>query len=144
VLIGMALTVLGTGSIALLAGTPTLVGIALGCFVVGLGLGLVATPSLIGAQSSVGWGERGVVTGANLFARSIGSAVGVAVFGAIANAIFASSAGGQDDPAAVISASGAVFLAVGVCALATVVAGLLMPESRVEDTEIARPQPVAD
>ncbi len=144
VLIGMALTIVGTGSIAALAGTPTLAGIAAGCFVVGLGLGLVATPSLIGAQSSVGWGERGVVTGANLFARSIGSAVGVAVFGAIANAIFAASAGGQRDPDAVIAASGAVFLAVGVCALATVVAGLLMPESRVEDTEIARAEPVVD
>ncbi len=43
-----------------------------------------------------------------------------------------------------IAASGAVFLAVGVCALATVVAGLLMPESRVEDTEIARAEPVVD
>jgi hypothetical protein len=70
--------------------------------------------------------------------------VGVAVFGAVANAIFAASEGGQRDPDAVIAASGAVFLAVGVCALATVVAGLLMPESRVEDTEIARPQPVVD
>ena len=29
------------------------------CFVVGAGLGLVASPSLIAAQSSVGWGDRG-------------------------------------------------------------------------------------
>ena len=29
------------------------------CFVIGAGLGLVASPSLIAAQSSVGWSERG-------------------------------------------------------------------------------------
>ena len=62
------------------------------CFVVGLGMGLVASPTLIAAQSSVGWTERGVVTANNLFSRSIGSAVGVAVFGAIANATLGGSA----------------------------------------------------
>jgi hypothetical protein len=36
-------------------------------------------------QSVVGWNRRGVVTGANMFTRSVGSAVGVAVFGSIAN-----------------------------------------------------------
>ena len=41
------------------------------------------------AQSSVGWETRGVVTGTNMFARSVGSAVGIAVFGAIANAAVA-------------------------------------------------------
>ena len=45
-------------------------------------------PSLIADQSPVAWDERGVVTGTNLFARSIGSADGVAIFGALANAIF--------------------------------------------------------
>ena len=73
--------------------TPAVRSVAGGCFVVGLGLGLVAAPTLIAAQSSVGWNERGVVTGANLFARSIGSAVGVAVFGAIANAVLDPSGG---------------------------------------------------
>ena len=37
--------------------------VAVCCFVVGLGMGLVASPTLIAAQSSVGWAERGVVTG---------------------------------------------------------------------------------
>ena len=50
------------------------------------GSGFVASPTLVAAQSSVGWERRGVVTGTNMFARSVGSAVGVAVFGAIANA----------------------------------------------------------
>ena len=58
-------------------------------FVVGLGLGFIASPTLVAAQSSVGWETRGVVTGTNMFARSVGSAVGIAVFGAVANAAVA-------------------------------------------------------
>jgi hypothetical protein len=41
---------------------------------------------MVAAQASVGWSQRGVVTGTNMFARSVGSAVGIAVFGAVANA----------------------------------------------------------
>jgi hypothetical protein len=37
----------------------------------------------------VGWERRGVVTGTNMFCRSVGSAIGVAIFGAIANATLA-------------------------------------------------------
>ena len=50
-----------------------------GRFVMGLGFGFTASPTLIAAQSSVPWNERGVVTGTNAFARSIGSAVGIAI-----------------------------------------------------------------
>jgi hypothetical protein len=39
----------------------------------------------VAVQSVVDWQRRGVVTGTNLFCRNLGSAVGVAVFGAIAN-----------------------------------------------------------
>ncbi|MET7418803.1 MDR family MFS transporter [Dactylosporangium sp. NPDC005555] len=59
--------------------------VAVACFVVGIGLGFVSSPSLVAVQSVVGWDRRGVVTGTNMFFRSIGSAVGAAVFGAIAN-----------------------------------------------------------
>ncbi|MEP6979744.1 MAG: MDR family MFS transporter [Nakamurella sp.] len=77
------------------------------CFLVGLGMGLVASPSLIAAQSSVGWTDRGVVTGTNMFARSVGSAVGVALFGAIANA---SLGGGEPTAVTISTASHQVFL----------------------------------
>jgi hypothetical protein len=43
----------------------------------------------VAVQSVVGWERRGVVTGTNMFCRSLGSAVGVAIFGAIANATLA-------------------------------------------------------
>lgn len=135
VLIGTGLAVLGASALLLSYAGAQIVFVAASCFVVGLGLGLVATPSLIAAQSSVPWNERGVVTGTNLFSRSIGSAVGVAVFGAIANSIFGAGPTGEGDPAVLTHASGAVFTAVLVCAAFTVVAALVMPRARVEDVE---------
>ena len=103
---------------------PSVAIVAITCFVIGLGMGLVATPSLIAAQASVGWNERGVATGTNMFARSIGSAVGAAVLGAVANGVIAASGRPETDPAAATASGAAVFLGVLVAALLTVVAGL--------------------
>ena len=50
---------------------------------------------MVAAQSSVGWEHRGVATGANMFARSVGRALGVAAFGAIANAVVRNRLGGR-------------------------------------------------
>ncbi|MCU1508505.1 MAG: putative integral rane transport protein [Glaciihabitans sp.] len=143
-LIGMSLTVLGTLVLAILGPTPVLWAVALCCFVVGLGMGLIATPSLIAAQSSVPWNERGVVTGTNLFARSIGSAVGVAIFGAIANGIFLSLGKGEQDAHAVSSASTAVFVAVAIAAVATVAAGFAMPRTPVSAPNALGSAPAAE
>ncbi|HEX7338638.1 MAG TPA: MFS transporter [Rhodanobacteraceae bacterium] len=52
----------------------------------GAGFGLLSTPLLVGVQSIVGWDQRGVVTGANMFSRYLGGALGAAVMGAIFNA----------------------------------------------------------
>jgi EmrB/QacA subfamily drug resistance transporter len=137
-LLGTAIAIVGAVVLALTASHPSVLFVAVSCFIVGLGMGLIATPTLIAAQSSVDWNERGVVTGTNLFARSIGSSVGVAVFGAIANSIIAGSIGGEQDPATVQAASTAVFVAVAVVAVLTIAAGLAMPRARVEDVEISR------
>jgi EmrB/QacA subfamily drug resistance transporter len=126
-LTGASVVMIGALVLASTAGTPVLGVAALSCFVVGLGLGLLATPTLIAAQSSVEWDQRGVVTGANLFSRSIGSAVGVAVFGAVANGIIAESATGARDAGSVQAASAAVFVAVAITAALTVVAAVSMP-----------------
>jgi MFS family permease len=136
VLVGMVLVLLGVLLLAVRAQTPQVAVAAVACFVMGLGLGLVASPSLIAAQASVGWSERGVVTGANMFARSIGSAVGVAVFGAVANAVLDAS-GGPNQPSAVVDAAAAVFVAVLVAALLTCVGAVLMPAIRADDPELA-------
>ena len=110
------------------------------CFVIGLGLGWVAAaPTLIAAQASAAGSERGVVTGTNMFARSAGSAVGVAVFGAIANTIIAASPNGEADKAAVADAATAVFLAVTIVAALTVIAALAMPRASAHDLEYVAP-----
>jgi hypothetical protein len=62
-----------------------------------------------------------VVTAANLFARSVGSAVGVAVFGAIANVILRSA---HPDLA---RAANHVFIATAVVAMLVFVAVVAMP-----------------
>jgi EmrB/QacA subfamily drug resistance transporter len=59
--------------------------VALASFVTGVGLGFASTAVLVAVQSVVGWNRRGVVTGSNMFTRSLGSAVGIAVLGSIAN-----------------------------------------------------------
>ena len=137
-LIGITVTVIGTGVLAVTASVPNVALVAVSCFIVGLGLGLVATPTLIAAQTSVEWNERGVVTGTNLFARSIGSSIGVAVFGAIANAVYAGTPHGDTDLRTIVAASSAVFLAVMIAAVLTVVAVIGMPATKpVKQTQAA-------
>jgi len=91
--VGAALLLVGTGLLVTVGIDSTVLHLAAAAFFVGLGLGLIASPTLVAAQSSVGWETRGVVTGTNLFARSVGSAVGIAVFGAVANAAVARRGG---------------------------------------------------
>ncbi len=127
ILIGLGFVVAGAAALALLARTPSVAMVAATCFVIGVGLGLTSTPSLIAAQASVDWNERGVATGANTFARSIGSALGAAVLGAVANGVITASGRPATDPVAATDAGAAVFLGVLIAAALTVVAGLLMP-----------------
>jgi EmrB/QacA subfamily drug resistance transporter len=149
VLIGLASALIGSASLATFAHSPSVAVVAVSCFVIGLGMGFIAVPSLVAAQSSVDWSERGVVTGANLFSRSIGSAVGVAIFGAIANSILTASSGGiaptSGSPSAhaVVAASSAVFLSVVIAVLATTAAALSMPRNRVSAGVVA-PQASAE
>ena len=127
-LIGSAVTILGAALTALLTAHATVVEVGAVCFVAGAGLGLVAGPALIAAQATVGWSQRGVVTGTNMFGRSMGSAVGVAVFGAIANATL--DAGSRRPPADLARASHHVFLGVVVVAVLMGLAVAAMPDAR--------------
>jgi EmrB/QacA subfamily drug resistance transporter len=88
-LIGGVIVVVGTVLVSVVGATTPVWQVGGACLVVGLGLGLTASPIIVAVQSVVGWGQRGVVTGTNLFARSMGSAVGAAVFGAVANSVLA-------------------------------------------------------
>jgi len=137
-LAGSVFGVAGT-SVLVLAGPGSSVWqLAAGCLVLGLGLGYVSSPSIVALQSAVDWSKRGVATGVNMFSRSVGSAVGVAVFGAIANSAVASRMGAakagsvdlEELPARILDpAVHAVFVTVALCSLALVVAGLVMPRT---------------
>jgi EmrB/QacA subfamily drug resistance transporter len=56
-------------------------------FLIGAGFGFMSTPLIVGVQSLIGWNRRGGVTGANLFSRQLGQALGAAIYGSIANAV---------------------------------------------------------
>jgi MFS family permease len=132
-LLGVALAV--TGALVLVV-TPTdqsLWYVAAGCVLIGLGMGWIAAPALIVAQSSVAWGQRGVATATNMFARAVGSAVGVAVFGAVVNG----TVGNTPTPALLAVGVHRVFVGVLVLALAMGVLELFMPR-RVSDAPAAR------
>jgi multidrug resistance protein len=128
-IVGAALVITGASVLAVMAHRPNVGVVAAACFVLGAGMGLLAVPTMIAAQSSVDWNERGVVTGNNMFARSLGSAVGVAIFGAVANSIFGPGDIRSVGPAAIQSGSAAVFTGVLVVAAATAVAVVAMPRT---------------
>ncbi|HEX3335484.1 MAG TPA: MFS transporter, partial [Jatrophihabitans sp.] len=142
-LIGGALVIVGSGLLLLLNGSSPVVQVGGTCFVIGLGMGLVAAPTLIAAQSSVGWNERGVVTGTNLFSRSLGSALGVAIFGAVANGALGSASSAvqaaHTDAARLSGAIHHVFIAVAVLAVLMVAVVTLMPRRLAQ----AEPEPIA-
>ncbi len=58
-----------------------------GSALMGAGLGLITTSLIVGLQSTVGWSQRGVITGGAIFSRFLGQSVGAAVFGAITNSV---------------------------------------------------------
>ena len=91
--LGGAIATVGAALTAALSPWPSVIGMAVCAFIIGLGLGYTAAPSLIMAQSSVEWNQRGSVTGLNMFARSAGSAVGVAIYGAIATNLIRAGGG---------------------------------------------------
>jgi MFS family permease len=131
-LIGTAVVVLGCGLLLLLDASTSVLQVGVTSFVIGLGMGFAAAPTLIAAQSAVQWQERGVVTGTNMFFRAAGSAVGIAVFGAIVNATLgdADLATDQVLPGSLTAAVHHVFLATAVLAVVMLGAVLLMPRDR--------------
>jgi EmrB/QacA subfamily drug resistance transporter len=127
-LIGASIALIGTVLLEIAAHTTSVLAVAAACFTIGLGMGLVATPTLIAAQASAEPSTRGVVTGANMFARSVGSAFGVAVFGAIVNAGVRADADLDALPPTVLApALQHVFVGVVAAALVLLVVVLAMP-----------------
>lgn len=86
-LCGIILVTMGTlsflfvpfpGPVWMLVGTQLLLG---------AGFGLISTPLLVGVQSTVGYRDRGVVTGTNMFCRYFGQSIGAALLAVIFNIV---------------------------------------------------------
>jgi Na+/melibiose symporter-like transporter len=134
-LFGSVIVLAGLAGLAMVGAAASILTVAAACLVVGLGLGFVSSPTLVAVQASVPAEHRGVVTGANTFCRAMGSAVGVAASGAVANAVLnarkehGTAAKLALAPGQLYSASHHVFLGLllaGACGLAAV---LIIPHN---------------
>lgn len=123
-LIGTTLVFFGSALLLLLGRDSSVFEVAAFCLIIGLGMGLTASPTLIAAQSSVGWAERGVVTANNIFLRSLGSALGVAIFGAVANGVIGS---GGPTAAGLTTAVHRIFVGMVIVAGVMVALAALLP-----------------
>ncbi|WP_307836022.1 MDR family MFS transporter [Phycicoccus sonneratiae] len=143
-LIGSVLAVAGSGLLLAVGPDSSVWLLAGACLVLGLGFGYVASPSLVAAQSSVPWHQRGVATSASIFARSVGSAVGVAAFGAVANTVVRSRLGHNPSdleslpPGVLGPALGTVFAVAAGVSVTMLLASLVMPRE-VHEVEATTP-----
>ncbi len=151
--LGGVITVAGALILATVDGGSSLWHLTLACFVMGLGFGYVASPGVVAAQTAVSWAQRGVATGANMFSRSVGSAVGVAIFGAIVNSHVSSALGSADPDVQHVSSSVLepaihdVFLVSVFIAVVLLAVAVLMPTRVVEPeaaVEVPSPDPETD
>ena len=83
--LGAVLMPIGALAFAVLTprSSPALAG--LGSLVMGLGMGLLSTASIVLIQDIVSWAQRGSATASNMFARNLGSTLGAAALGAVLN-----------------------------------------------------------
>jgi hypothetical protein len=129
--------------------------------IVGAGMGLSSTPVLISLQSEVGWEERGVVTAAFAFCRTMGGTIGVVIAGGVyaarlsvravaAPAIDAllrpgAAPGPLDVRAALAWALEGGFVAMAVIGAGMVIAAFAFPRAAVQlRSRESRGQPVPD
>jgi len=74
------------GSLVIALGAPRGAVVAgIGSFIIGVGMGLLNSTTLVAIQSSVPWKQRGVATASNMLMRILGSALGAALFGGVLN-----------------------------------------------------------
>jgi EmrB/QacA subfamily drug resistance transporter len=81
---GSIISTAGALLIALTAARGPLWG-GVGCFLVGVGFGVLNTSFLVTIQSTVAWEKRGVATSGNMLMRNLGNSLGAAFLGAVLN-----------------------------------------------------------
>lgn len=83
--VGSVLVVIGLYLLSRLQVDTEYVYIAISACIFGAGLGLTMQPMMVAVQNSVPFRDMGAATSSVTFTRSLGSAIGTAVFGAILN-----------------------------------------------------------
>ena len=134
---GGSVLVLGTAALSWSTRYPSILLVAGICFIIGAGFGFSAVTTLVAAQSSVSWEERGVVTGTQMLFRSVGQALGAAVLGAVANGVIAAHGGNEGNPATMTVAATSVFVAATGIAVLLLLTALSMPR---QGATLAAPQ----
>lgn len=125
-LIGAVCTVAAAAGLVLQGPEPSVWQPVAYAGLMGAGMGLLFSPLIVGLQNTVGWGQRGTVTGGLMFSRFLGQSVGAAGFGAVANTMLRRYED-QSTVVAMQAASHAVFVGLLVAAVSTVVLLLLVP-----------------
>ncbi len=99
---GGALAVTGALLMARTGPATTRPEILVAMLLIGLGLGFLSMPYMLGVQNAVPWNRRGVASSSVQFFRSIGGAVAVAALGALLNVRLQAMAGPGADPNAAL------------------------------------------
>jgi multidrug resistance protein len=84
--IGGIFYIIGTVMMVMLAAASGPIWIMAGASMIGLGLGLNNNTYMVAIQAESSWSTRGIATGAFIFSRIFGQALGAAAFGGILNA----------------------------------------------------------
>ena len=119
-ILGSVLMAAGVGLLATAGiGTPIAV-VGAWALMLGVGVGFVMQPSLLAAQNAAPVEDLGTATSSVLLCRSLGSTIGIPIFGGILNA---GLAGRAQDPSGFAHAVPFVFLAaIPVCLVSVVIA----------------------
>lgn len=98
ILLGTSCLLVGSLLLTQIARVNSVLYTMVGSAVAGAGLGFLNTAIMVTLQSSVGWAQRGVVTGLVQFSRTIGGAVGVGLLGGVLAASVGPRTGDILDP----------------------------------------------
>jgi MFS family permease len=124
---GFVTTTVGTGLLlAMVSGTPSAWAFAPGLLLIGLGLGVMLTPSVNVVQSAFSESQQGEISGLSRCVSNLGSSLGTAVAGTILVAGLTSRA------------YGAAMIVLAVIAATGLVVSLLLPGRQ----EVVEPAPV--
>lgn len=84
-LMGTALIAIGVFATLLFSSSTPYAVMMMTLFIVGMGLGFSSNSFLLAAQNASSWQQRGVITAAIQFTRTMGGTIGIAVYGALLN-----------------------------------------------------------